>query len=121
MELQRIEYDLSVCKIDDIKQIDFSREFFVLSKTADEISLVCETDHIPPGAMASEHGWKALKVAEVLDFGMIGVIAKISGILAEAEISIFVVSTFNTDYMLMKDKHFDKGVKALMRNGFLIR
>jgi len=121
MELQKIERDFSVCKIAHIDQIDFSQEFVFLSKTADEASLVCETKYTPHNVIASESGWKALKVSDMLDFGMIGVIAKISNILAEAELSIFVISTYNTDYILLKAESLDRGIQALARNGYVIK
>jgi len=120
MELQKLDYNFTVCKIETIGQVDFSREFVFLSKTSDEVSLVCETDYAPPHVIASEPGWKALKVSGVLDFGMIGVIAKISNILAEAAISIFVVSTYNTDYILLKAEQLDRGIQALLRKGYVI-
>jgi len=120
MELESVEYDLTVCKIDSIEHVDFTSELVFLSKTADEISLVCETDRVPQNTIESEPGWKALKVAGVLDFGMIGVVAKISNILAESRISIFVVSTYNTDYVLMKSEDFDSGVQALEKNGYIV-
>ena len=120
MNLQKLEQNLTVCKISDIMQVDFSRELVFLSKTSDEISLVCETDHTPPNAIETEAGWKALKVSGVLDFGMVGVIAGISKILAEVKVSVFVVSTYNTDYVLMKAKDFDKGVQALERSGYSV-
>ena len=121
MELEKLEYDLSVCKIETIEHVDFSQEFVHLSKTADEISLVCETDYVPPGAIELEPGWKALKVSGVLDFGMISVISKISNILAESGISIFVISTYNTDYVLMKAEVFDRGVRALGQHGYVVK
>jgi len=121
MELQTIEHDFTVCKINDISQIDFSREFVFLSKTNDEISLVCESSHIPPNVTASEPGWKALKISGILDFGMIGVIAKISSILAKDNISVFVISTYNTDYILVKSQNFDKCIKALEHNSYIIK
>ena len=121
LELQKLSCEFSVCKIEHIGQADFTREFVFLSKTSDELSLVCETSHVPHDAIVSEHGWKALKVSGVLDFGMIGVIAKIANILAEAEISIFVVSTYNTDYILLKIENFDRGIQILVRNGYVIK
>jgi len=121
MELQRVEREFNVCKINHIESIDFSQEFVFLSKTSDEISLVCDANYSPPGIISSEPGWKALKILGVLDFGMVGVIAKISNILAEAGISIFVISTYNTDYILLKINDFDSGVKILMQNGYMIK
>jgi hypothetical protein len=114
--LQGLKQDFSVCKIEDVSQADFTREYVFLAKTADEISLVCETAYVPAGAIAAEHGWKALKICGVLDFSMVGVIARISGILAEAGVSIFVVSTYNTDYILIKAKDYERGLRALDNN-----
>jgi len=121
MELQKIDCDFTICKINHIQHVDFMREFVFLSKTPDEISLVCETKYTPSDVIVSESGWKALKVSGVLDFGMIGVIANISKILAEIAISIFVVSTYNTDYILLKAENFDKGIQALIRKGYVIK
>ena len=120
MELQKIECDFSVCKIKHIDRIDFEQEYIFLSKTSDEISLVCKTAHTPPDIVTSEPGWKALRVSGVLDFEMIGVIARISNLLAEAGISIFVISTYSTDYILMKAENFDKGIQVLMSNGYVV-
>ena len=121
MELQRIEYDFTVCKIDNIGQANFAGEFVFLSKTDDEISLVCQSEYVPVGATASEAGWRALKISGVLPFGMVGVIAKIANILAQDGISIFVVSTYNTDYILVKATSLEKCVQALERNGYVVK
>ena len=56
MQLQKLEHEFSVCKIESLEQVDFTREFVFLSKTDDEISLVCESDYIPANAIASETG-----------------------------------------------------------------
>ena len=113
MELQIIGGDFSVCKVADCAQVDFTRAFVFVAKTDEEVSLVCETACVPPNALAHEAGWRALRVSGVLDFGMVGVIAQISAVLAAAHISVFVVSTYNTDYVLMKAGDFDRGVQAL--------
>ena len=120
MELQKIEGVFTVCKVARLEDIDFSGAFVFVSKTSEEISLVCETGYTPAKRIASEPGWRALKVSGVLDFGMVGVIAKISNILAEAEMSIFVVSTYNTDYIFLKEACFDRGVQVLGRKGYVI-
>jgi hypothetical protein len=121
MILEKIKRDLSVCKIKSIEFVDFSREFVFLMKTPDEISLVCESAYLPPDVITYETDWKALRVSGILDFGMIGVIAKIANILAEIGIPIFVVSTYNTDYILMKAENFDKGVESLIQNSYDIK
>lgn len=121
MELQKIERDFAICKVDNIEQIDFMREFVFVSKTDDEISLVCESEYIPSNSIVSESGWKALRISGILDFGMIGVMSNIANILAEAGISIFVVSTYNTDYILIKTESYDKAVQSLIHNGHIIK
>ena len=121
MELQRLDGEFTVCQIEQIKQIDFTGEFVFLSKTDDEISLLCKSAHIPLGVTASEANWKGLKICGTLDFGMIGVIANIADILKKANISIFVVSTYNTDYIFVKSHNFDKSIQALTHHGYAIR
>lgn len=121
MELQRIDLDFTVCKLKDASGIDLSGEFIFLSKTDDEISLVCESGRTPSGAAASEPGWSALRIPGVLDFSLTGVISKISCVLAGAGIGIFVISTYNTDYILMKSENFDAGVLALTENGYTVK
>ncbi|MCL2386413.1 MAG: ACT domain-containing protein [Defluviitaleaceae bacterium] len=119
MELQKIKGDFSICKVASMEQVDFSRELLFVAKTPDEISIV--SDYIPQNSIAVESGWKALKISGILDFGMIGVVAKISNILADAGISIFVVSTYNTDYILLKAENFDKGLQVLVHEGYTIK
>lgn len=121
MELQKIECDFTICKIDKVESIDFMREFVFISKTDDEISLVCESAYVPNNATASESGWKALKISGILDFGMIGIISNIANALTEAGISIFVVSTYNTDYVFVKIENFKKAIQVLMHNGHVIK
>ena len=121
MELQKIECDFTICKIADIGQADFTGEFVFLQKTPDEISLVCESAYVPRNAAAAEPGWKALKISGILDFGLVGVIAKIANILADAKISIFAISTYNTDYILMKADDYGRGIRELIRSGYAVK
>jgi hypothetical protein len=121
MELIVLAYDFTVCKIADISSVDFSEEFVFLSKTDDELSLVCKSDSVPPNAIAVENGWKVLKIAGVLDFGLVGVIAKIADLLAKESISIFVVSTYNTDYVLVKAESFERASEILRNNGYAVK
>ena len=121
MELQIIDGDFSVCKVVSLEHIDFSKELLFVAKTSDEISMVCESAYVPAKAIKAENNWKMLKISGVLDFGLVGVVSKISGILAAAEISIFVVSTFNTDYILLKSDNFEKGIELLVQSGYIVR
>ena len=113
MEFITLDIDFSVCKIKDIHNIDFTHTFVFLSKTDEELSLVCEFVYVPSDATAVVDGWKAFRIAGTLDFGLIGIIANITQILAEAEISVFVISTYNTDYVFLKSKDFDKGLALI--------
>ncbi|UQZ88248.1 ACT domain-containing protein [Deltaproteobacteria bacterium Smac51] len=120
MRLIKLDGDFSVSKLPSADNLDLGREFSFLSITDDEISYVCKSEFVPADAVETEHDWKALKISGTLDFGMIGVIAKISGLLAEQKISIFVVSTFNTDYILVKKSSFEKTLNILSSNGYEI-
>ena len=120
MELRELNMDFSVCKLKDIDGVDFSRDFVFYSKTDDEISLVCDTGFVPENTISAEHGWKALKITGILDFGMVGVIAGISSILAQNNISLFVISTYNTDYILLKAGLYGEAKKLLAENGYTI-
>lgn len=91
-------------------------EFFSITKTDGELSLVCETDRVPEGVTA-ELGWRILRIAAVLDFAMVGVLAVISGTLAREAIAIFAISTYNTDYLLVKEKDLKAAVSALRQAG----
>lgn len=113
MEIQVINKTFAVCKISSIRNIKQDDEFYFLSKTDDEISLVCEESSIPADHTECKKGWKAFKIKGVLDFSMVGVLSKISTMLAENSISIFAISTYNTDYILVKSEDMDNAIKVL--------
>jgi len=95
-------------------------KFYQICRTDEELSIVCET-HI---SMISEHeekGWECIKVDGPLDFGLTGIIAGISKVLAESNISIFAISTYDTDYILVKHQSLDNSIKALKANGYAVR
>lgn len=120
MELKKIEFDFSVCKIKEISSVDFSKEFCFLGKTDEEISLVCVTEDVPEDAIQRDDGWKAFRIQGALDFSMIGVLSKLSTILAENKIGIFAISTYNTDYILTKSKNYGKALEVLSKEGYQI-
>lgn len=120
MELKKIEYDLTVCKVKSEADIDLTKKFYFIGKTDEEISLVCVTDDTPYNTLEREDGWKAFRIQGVLDFSLIGILSKISTILAENEIGIFAVSTFNTDYILVKKENFDRALALLEAEGYSV-
>jgi len=117
MNIQRLTPEFYICKLSSLNNIDFSGDFVFLSKTDDEISFVCETKHVPDTAFTAAHGFSAFRICGHLDFNVIGVIAKISRILAEGRISVFVISTFNTDYILIKSAELDQAAALLQEAG----
>lgn len=94
-------------------------EFFSITHTADEYSIVCCQDMIP-GNIKQEKDWRILKIEGPLDFTMIGILSSISGILAFHRISIFAISTYNTDYIMLKENDLEKAVNALQCEGYII-
>lgn len=120
IELERIDYDLTVCKLADICDLDVSSDLYFVGKTDEEISLVCRTEEVPGNTTARDDGWKAFRIRGVLDFSLIGILSKLSSILAENKIGIFAVSTYNTDYILVREENFDKALDILAFNGYKI-
>ena len=120
MELKMIEHNLTVCKVQDVSDIDITAEFFFIGKTDEELSLVCKTDDTPDETIERDDGWKGFRIQGALDFSLIGVLSKLSGILADHKIGIFAVSTYNTDYILVKEENFDKALKVLAAEGYTL-
>ncbi len=118
MELKRIEYDFSVCKVKDITGINFEGEYCFIGKTDEELSLVCPTSDVPDNTTAIDDGWRAFRVEGTLDFSLVGILSKISSILAQNSIGIFAVSTYNTDYILTKSGNYEKALDALSAAGY---
>ena len=120
MELKKLEYDLTVCKVATITDIDMTADFFFIGKTDEEISLVCKTEDTPKKTTECDDGWKGFRIQGFLDFSLIGILSKLSGILAENNIGIFAVSTFNTDYILVKAENFERALNVLSVEGYTI-
>lgn len=109
---------LSVCKVADLSLVDPDSVPLFIGRTGDEISVVCPTDKVPDNPLECDDGWRAFRIAGQLEFSMVGVLAGISRILADAGISIFVVSTYDTDYILVKAGRFDETLRILSESGY---
>lgn len=120
MKLRPLTYDLSVCKVEDLMALHVDSSIFFIGKTDEEISLVCETSAVPSKTSAREDGWKAFRIEGVLDFSLMGILSRITTILAENKIGIFAVSTYNTDYILVKEENFSKALDCLEASGYEI-
>ncbi|MBR6812102.1 MAG: ACT domain-containing protein [Oscillospiraceae bacterium] len=120
MNLKILPYELTVCKVNSASCIDLSAEFYFIAKTDEEISLVCKTEDAPEDTAAREDGWRAFRIEGVLDFSLVGILSKLSGILAGKGIGIFAVSTYNTDYILVKAENLAAAADALKDEGYFI-
>lgn len=121
MEIKIINKDFSICKVEDLSEVNYSDEFCFIGKTDEELSVVCSTNLVPKNVIESDNGWKAFRIEGVLDFSLISILSKISTLLAENKIGIFAVSTYNTDYILTKEENFEKSIKVLEKNGYIIK
>ena len=120
MEIKKIPYKLSVCKVTDISDIDLTADLYFIGKTDEELSLVCRTEDIPERTVACDHGWRGFRIQGVLDFSLVGILSKLSGILAEHQIGIFAVSTYNTEYILVKEADFERALEVLASEGYTV-
>lgn len=92
--------------------------FWSLTRTDDEVSLVMAEGNIVPAEAMVEEDWRLLRVAGTLDFSLVGILAKLSKVLADASVSIFALSTFDTDYLLIKDDQLSEALRALTDAGY---
>jgi Uncharacterized conserved protein len=118
MKLELLQPTFAVCKVPNISEIDFTDEFYFIGKTDEELSLVCNSNSVPKTASEIDNDWKAFRIQGVWDFSLIGILAKITNILAENKISVFAISTFNTDYILIKAENFIRAIDVLKSNGY---
>ena len=117
--LKVLPYDLTVCKTESVSDIDFSSDFFFAGKTDEEISLVCKTEDAPEKTTEREDGWRCFRIEGQLDFSLTGILSRISAVLVDAGIGIFAVSTYNTDYVLVKAQDLDRTVSSLKEAGYV--
>lgn len=117
MEIEAIDRDFSICKVADYRAVNLEDEFCFVGKTDGERSLVCLTERVPAGTLARDDGWRAFRVRGTLDFSLVGVLAGISTTLAEHGISLFALSTYDTDYVLVRSECFDRACELLNRRG----
>lgn len=120
MELKKLELDFTVCKVFSINDIGLSSEYFFIGKTDEELSLVCPTKDVPQKTSERDDGWKGFRIQGVLDFSLIGILSKLTGILAENGIGVFAVSTFNTDYVFVRQENFARALDALKSSGYSV-
>ena len=122
LNLSIIDGEFSVCRLapsDAIPTWATQGDFFTISRTYDELSVVCDSALVP-ATVKAEHGWNCLKVAGPLDFSLTGILAALVSPLGENGISIFALSTFDTDYLLIGKDNFSKAQEVLVSCGHSI-
>jgi hypothetical protein len=122
MVLELLDKEYSIYKFNVKHQIDtniFNNDFMSITKTKDEISIVAISGSLE-NFDKKEDGWKIFKINGVLDFSLIGIISKISTILANGGISVFVISTYNTDYIMVKKNNIEEAIKIFEKNNYVI-
>ena len=124
MHLTVVEARLAVCRVDSGSEVpawvDRAGDFVSVTRTADELSIVCAMEAVPPG-VPMEGPWRAFKVQGPLVMTLIGVVAALANPLADAGISIFAISTYNTDYVLVHEPDFDAAIEALVAAGHTVQ
>lgn len=117
-----LSWQAAVCRLPveaDIPAWACKGAFFSLTRTQEEISVVCQEELVPEGTQC-EKNWRILKIQGVLDFSLVGILASISTLLAKAGISIFAISTYDTDYVLVQEKQVRQAVAALRAAGHCV-
>jgi hypothetical protein len=122
LELLLLSDRLAVCKLareESIPAWATQGVFWSITRTPDELSVVCLEQSVPVDVQA-ESGWRGLRVAGVIEFSVAGVLASLSSSLAAAGISLFAISTFDTDYILVKEQDLRRAIDALTKHGHSI-
>lgn len=121
LEIKVIDQDFSICKPENLSQIKWEEDYFFIGKTDEELSLVCSTESVSDNTLSRDDGWKAFRIQGVLDFSLIGILSRITTLLADNKIGVFAISTYNTDYILTKKENFEDALRVLSDNGYIIK
>ena len=120
LEIRVIPGEFSVCQVEELGRDVLAAPFCFVGKTDEELSLVCPIDAVPERTLSRDDGWRMFGIVGTLDFSLIGVLANISRALADAGVGLFAVSTYNTDYILVKKENLLRAENALRAAGYEI-
>ena len=118
MRIEVLEPEFTVCKVTDYSGVDLEGEFVFTGSTDVERSLVCPTTAVPDNTVSREDGWRAFRIVGQLDFSLVGVLSSATSTLAAEGIPVFAVSTFDTDYVLVRSQDLSDAADALRGSGF---
>ncbi len=119
MMIEILSEVFSVCKVSKMPCMIDGIVFTAV--TDKEISIVCQSEKIDFATVKREDGWRCMRISGELDFSLLGILAGITGILRDAGISVFCVSTYDTDYILVKEDRIESAAEALCKNGYEIK
>ena len=124
LNLQLLDGNLAVCRLapkDPVPAWAFSGgSLCSVTRTPEEVSVICAESRVPMGTHC-EKGWRALKVEGPLDFGLTGILDALTDPLARARISIFAVSTYDTDYLMVREASLEEAMRTLKAAGHHIQ
>ncbi len=120
LKIKVLQNEFSVCKVMNFSEVDLNKPYTFISVTDEEKSLVCETKHVLSNVTDVDRGWRAFRIEGVLDFSLVGILSKLSTLMADNGIGIFAISTFNTDYILVKKENLAKVLHLLSINNYQI-
>jgi hypothetical protein len=123
LRLSVLEHRLAVCRLEPDSEIPAwatDSPFFCVTRTADELSVACPEERVPAGSTC-ERGWRALELEGPLEFGLTGVLASVVVPLAESEVGILAIATYETDYVLVQESQLDLAAQALRERGHEVR
>ena len=111
--------NFTISQVSDYSKIPpeiFKSEFYSITNTGEEISIISDCKTIFPDIKSSE-GWKCLRVEGILDFSLVGIVNEITAPLKDHKISVIVISTFNTDYIFVKNESFRTAIEVFRLSG----
>ena len=117
--LEFLEPEFSICKMGHPLSPIMDSEFLFYGRTDGEVSLVCPTADVPSDTLKRDGGWRAFRVSGTMDLSLIGVLSGITKVLAENSIGVFVISTFDTDYILVRKENAERTIDVLSRAGYI--
>lgn len=123
LTLSLLKERFAVCRLDSQAEVpawSIKGEFFSITRTSDELSIVCPESNVDETARC-EKGWACMKLEGPFAFSLTGVLNSITGPLADAGVSIFAISTYDTDYVMVKADSLEEAVAALHRAGHHIQ
>ncbi len=123
LRLTTLDERLAVCRLDAGAEVPgwaIASSIFSVTRTTNELSIVCPEKRVP-SEVKCEKGWRAFKLEGTFEFSLVGVLASIAVPLAEAGVGVFAVSTFDTDYVLVKEDQLDLAASTLRERGHEVR